>query len=478
MTALKANVTTTGAEAVGIQAISLGGGGGNGGFSLSGAINAVPSDKAPNADLTFAVGGGGGNGNNGAAVLVHSDGTIFTSGDGAHGIQAQSIGGGGGNGGSSRSLALQLGPKPKTADDKKKAATTTRRCRFRSAATPAARATAAPSRSITPATSPRSAATHTASWRRASAAAAAPAATPTKAFRSCSVCRSATSCSSHSIARRNHRPRTSRSWSAAAAAAAATPNAVIVTNNGRITTYGDGSYGVFAQSIGGGGGAGGDGDLGTKGTVGVGGGTGSTGNGGTVTVNLSGAINTFGRRRARGVRAEHRRRRRRGGRCRSRTQELPEHRRRPRLRAGRRQRRRRRRGHRQQPRRISSRFGIGANGIFAQSIGGGGGVAGSLGDDFPILNVQNFAGSVGGTGSGNVVHVTQSANITTLGDAADGIFAQSAGGQQVGKAVTVTLSQGQHPGLRRRVERHLRAEHRSGRTRQHHGQHRRRWTAS
>ena len=40
------------------------------------------------------------------------------------------------------------------------------------------------------------------------------------------------------------------------------------------------------------------------------------------------------------------------------------------------------------------------------------------------------------------MQVTQSANITTLGDAADGIFAQSAGGQQTGKAVTVTLSNG------------------------------------
>ena len=166
-----------------------------------------------------------------------------------------------------------------------------------------------------------------------------------------------------------------------------TGNGGTVTVNlaGSVNTYGSGAHAIFAQSIGGGGGAAGNVDRGLKNyfNVGVGlafgQGGGNGGDGAAVTVNSSADLFTLGN---------------------------------------------------------------GANGIFAQSIGGGGGVAGSLGDDLPILNVQNFAGSVGGTGSGNIVHVTQSGNITTLGDAADGVFAQSAGGQQVGKAVTVTLAKG------------------------------------
>src|SRR5262249_58823738 len=62
--------------------------------------------------------------------------------------------------------------------------------------------------------------------------------------------------------------------------------------------------------------------------------------------------------------------------------------------------------------------------------------------DYPILNMTNFAGSAGGTGSASTVDVTHAGNITTLGDAADGIFAQSAGGQQAGRAVNVTLKSG------------------------------------
>jgi autotransporter-associated beta strand protein len=440
VSALKANVTTTGAEAVGIQAISLGGGGGNGGFSLSGAINAVPSDKAPNTDLTFAVGGGGGNGNNGAAVLVHSDGTIFTSGDGSHGIQAQSIGGGGGNGGSSRSLALQLGPKPKTADDKKKAATNKKV----SVSVGGNAGGASDGSTVT--------VDHTGDITTIGGDAHGIMA------QSIGGGGGTGGDANEGIPELYGLPvsklvlrkfdRTSKNPAnnvkivvGGSGGSSGDANAVTVTNDGRISTWGDGSYGVFAQSIGGGGGEGGDGQLGLKGTVGVGGGTGSTGNGGTVSVNLSGAVNTYGS----GAHAIFAQSIGGGGGAAGNVD----------------------RGLKNYANvgvglafgqgggnggdgaavTVDSRadlftLGNGANGIFAQSIGGGGGVAGSLGDDFPILNVQNFAGSVGGTGSGDVVRVTQAGSITTLGDAADGIFAQSAGGQQLGKAVTVTLARG------------------------------------
>jgi hypothetical protein len=63
--------------------------------------------------------------------------------------------------------------------------------------------------------------------------------------------------------------------------------------------------------------------------------------------------------------------------------------------------------------------GTGANGIFAQSVGGGGGVAGSLDNNG---NSLNFSGSVGGVGNGGTVSVAHTGNITTLGNRSCGIF--------------------------------------------------------
>ncbi|GAA0581021.1 hypothetical protein [Rhizomicrobium electricum] len=95
-------LVTSGAEANGILAQSLGGGGGNGGFALSGAFS------MENGALAASLGGLGGKGGKSGDVLVASNAgttltgnvaTIQTSGDSANGIEAQSIGGGGGNGG-------------------------------------------------------------------------------------------------------------------------------------------------------------------------------------------------------------------------------------------------------------------------------------------------------------------------------------------------------------------------------------------
>ena len=99
---------------------------------------------------------------------------------------------------------------------------------------------------------------------------------------------------------------------------------VTVTNTGGITTSGDGAEGIYAQSIGGGGGSGGNGIIGATGlfgspvgayvsdaltplavvgtsgflrsraTVSVGGSSGSSGNGNAVLVTNSGAISTQG----------------------------------------------------------------------------------------------------------------------------------------------------------------------------------------
>ena len=85
-------------------------------------------------------------------------------------------------------------------------------------------------------------------------------------------------------------------------AGASDGGAVSVDNVGNIVTAGIGSYGIMAQSIGGGGGEGGYGGQSASTTglsstdlqIVVGGKGGSSGNGGTVTVNNSGYILTTG----------------------------------------------------------------------------------------------------------------------------------------------------------------------------------------
>jgi len=86
-------IITEKGNAAGILAQSIGGGGGNGGFSLAGAFES-DGDGAKNS-----VGGDGGKGAVGGEVDVTNGGSITTSGDFSHGIFAQSVGGGGGNGG-------------------------------------------------------------------------------------------------------------------------------------------------------------------------------------------------------------------------------------------------------------------------------------------------------------------------------------------------------------------------------------------
>ena len=91
-TSTSAAGNTDAKDADGIFAQSIGGGGGKGGFSITGGA----SDGA---QLGLSVGGQGGKGGNGATVDVSNSGTITTYGDSSNGIRAQTTGGGGGNGG-------------------------------------------------------------------------------------------------------------------------------------------------------------------------------------------------------------------------------------------------------------------------------------------------------------------------------------------------------------------------------------------
>ncbi len=135
---------------------------------------------------------------------------------------------------------------------------------------------------------------------------------------------------------------------------------VNVTNSGLLQTADDDSFGIVAQSVGAGGGSGG----GSGGLVAMGGSGDSTGNGGSVTVQNSGAITTAGNR---------------------------------------------------------------SDSIFAQSIGGGGGVAGGRGGT-SYSPLVSMGGRGGAGGSGDVVRVNNSGDLETSGGNSSGILAQSVGG--------------------------------------------------
>ncbi|MBZ9776536.1 autotransporter outer membrane beta-barrel domain-containing protein [Mesorhizobium sp. CO1-1-8] len=86
-----ANIRTYGGLSHGILAQSVGGGGGNGGAANSASVGL--------AAISVSIGGGGGGGGVGGNVIVHHTGDIMVNGGGAKGIFAQSVGGNGGSGG-------------------------------------------------------------------------------------------------------------------------------------------------------------------------------------------------------------------------------------------------------------------------------------------------------------------------------------------------------------------------------------------
>ncbi len=96
------NIVTSGSWVHGIMAQSIAGGGGTGGMNVSGEVNwADSSNSGGKTDLSIVagIGGNGGLGANAGNVSVTQNGTVMTTGDDARGVAAQSIGGGGGNGG-------------------------------------------------------------------------------------------------------------------------------------------------------------------------------------------------------------------------------------------------------------------------------------------------------------------------------------------------------------------------------------------
>jgi hypothetical protein len=101
-------IVTQGADAFGLVAQSIGGGGGNGGMSKADALQLASSSEFPSFTVSVDLGGQGGSAGNGGNVTVGNGFSIMTAGAGAHGVIAQSIGGGGGNGGDSSTLVGQV----------------------------------------------------------------------------------------------------------------------------------------------------------------------------------------------------------------------------------------------------------------------------------------------------------------------------------------------------------------------------------
>jgi hypothetical protein len=102
---LTGNVTTEGEYAGGILVQSAGGGGGSGGINVSAAINL--SSETGGA-IGVGLGGSGGGGGDGKAVTSIVAGDIITLGLNSAGLTVQSLGGGGGNGGLNVAGAISI----------------------------------------------------------------------------------------------------------------------------------------------------------------------------------------------------------------------------------------------------------------------------------------------------------------------------------------------------------------------------------
>jgi hypothetical protein len=98
-------VQTSGGNAHGIFAQAVGGGGGLGGTAAAQNYNTSIPDE-PSITLTTSVGGKGGAGGNGGLINVMNSGLLQTQGQDAYGVFAQSVGGGGGAGGDATATSM------------------------------------------------------------------------------------------------------------------------------------------------------------------------------------------------------------------------------------------------------------------------------------------------------------------------------------------------------------------------------------
>lgn len=97
-----AAISTNGQNSAAIIAQSIGGGGGNGGLGTARTDTLISSGSA---SVNVGLGGSGSGGGNSEGVAVTNYGSLSTQGSGSQGILAQSIGGGGGNAGGGTSVS-------------------------------------------------------------------------------------------------------------------------------------------------------------------------------------------------------------------------------------------------------------------------------------------------------------------------------------------------------------------------------------
>jgi hypothetical protein len=421
-------VQTLGAQAFGIAGQSIGGGGGNGAGGLNssallGTLQVAGErvlegsrrviELAPAAAtyaLNIAVGGVGSSGAGANVSIAHPVGDVVTAGDGADGIFEQSVGGGGGTGGGSRtatsnlvaSLSLNVGGNGSSGNGGDIALTN------QSNVTTFGGDAAGIFLQSVGGGGGTGGDGHTTLSPGAAAAA----------------------------------PDFVGGWSAAVGGSNGSSGdggGINLNNGGNIATQGGGAYGIFAQSVGGGGGEAGNGAVGPNGTLTLGGSTGAFGNGGVITLANVGDIQTQGVG-ATGIFAQSVGG---GGGVAGNVDQgvgkqtiglIPSNA------SG---------GGGGNGGNISvwetgaiTTFGAGSDGIFAQSVGGGGGLAGTSGNSgtTPITALLSQAGSIGNAGSAGSVSVTENGAIVTHGDRSDGIFAQSAGGTGTGGDVTVNVN--------------------------------------
>ncbi|HEX9204710.1 MAG TPA: autotransporter domain-containing protein [Candidatus Deferrimicrobiaceae bacterium] len=453
-------IVTRGTESHGIFAQSIGGGGGNGGFAFSGMLAYGANDKGTNVNVAVAVGGGGGDGNHGGSVTVVNTGDIAALDNNSNGIFAQSLGGGGGNGGQASTFSMMF---DKTCPIKyvwcKESKDGEDDWSFSVAV--GGSGGGASNGGAVDVTNSGNIVT-----RGADSAGI---------FAQSIGGGGGTGGNGGSIGKSDilgmFAPEQLdflfstvsgfKEWDVmvgGSGGSSGNGDNVTVRNTGNITTYGSsttmmdgtqliqdnvGSYGIFAQSIGGGGGVGGNAATGLFGKIGLGGGAGSAGDGGAVKVENSGRIETFGD----GGHAILAQSGGGGGGIAGDVERgkipLTD------INVG-----------------LNVAFGRGGGnsgdggavtvdstgdivthgrnsfGIFAQSFGGGGGIAGNAGFlGIPLGTLYDwFAGSVGGDGSGGAVTVKSSGRIETFGDGSHGIFAQSAGGKGDGGTVHVDVA--------------------------------------
>ena len=422
-----ADIATAGDASMGIFAQSIGGGGGAGGAGFSGTVSGGGSEDSSNSKagktLSFALGASGGGGGAGGDVNVENSGLIVTgNGSGAamsqaHGIFAQSVGGGGGVGvltgsldyggtASGKGIAMTVGSTPTGGDGGTVTVVNTGLIQTQTPASYGvfAQSVGGSGGAVGDLGGMGAQDSWTAVVTLGSTGGAGNGGAVTiangggQALGSGSI--TTTGDGSFALYAQSIGGGGGDGGNAAGLinssdASATTENAKVTLNSGAHTastgdggavtithlggdlvTTGTSAPAVYAQSIGGGGGTVGTGAVAASGSVNLGGTGGTEGDGGTVTVTIAGGSITTGN----GARAA-------GG--------------------------------------VISSFGI-----LAQSVGGGGGVAGNINfaDAQFGTNLAMNSGGNATTGNGGNVTVTVAAPITTAGASSLGVFAQSVGG--------------------------------------------------